>query len=87
MLIGPNLAGQWTPEEVWDTGLVKTYDTSLSALAVEHYPTDNCAAQFGIGTPVDAQATFPDFLTHASGKKIVNPYAQVFFITLSSANI
>lgn len=34
-LIGPNLAGIWTPEQVWDTGFVQTYTTSLSALAVE----------------------------------------------------
>jgi hypothetical protein len=74
MLIGPNLAGTWAPEDVWNTGFVKTYDSSISALAVEKYPTDNCAAQFGIGQPVDAQTVFPNFLTHKSGQNIVNPY-------------
>ena len=37
MLIGPNLAGTWTPESVWDTGFATTYSSSLSALAVEQY--------------------------------------------------
>ncbi|KAF7974612.1 hypothetical protein HWV62_11580 [Athelia sp. TMB] len=74
MLIGPNLAGTWTPESVWDTGFATTYSSSLSALAVEHYPTDNCAATFGIGAPVDPQTAFPDFLNHTSGKNIVAPY-------------
>lgn len=76
MLIGPNLAGQWTPQEVWDTGFVKTYQTSISALAVEHYPTDNCQAAFGIGTAVDPQTVFPTFLTHTAGQKIVQPYLE-----------
>jgi hypothetical protein len=74
MLIGPNLAGMWPPEEIWSTGFVKTYDSSLTALAIEKYPTDNCAAQFGIGKPVIAQDAFPEFLTHTSGQNIVKPY-------------
>jgi hypothetical protein len=74
MLIGPNLSGVWTPESVWNTGFVTTHSSSLSALAVEQYPSNNCAAQFGLGTPVDPQATFPDFLTHGSGQRIVQPY-------------
>lgn len=74
MLIGPNIAGTWTPEQVWNTGFVQTYSSSLSALAVEKYPTDNCAAQFGIGQPVNAQDIFPNFLNHTSGQNIVNPY-------------
>jgi len=74
MLIGPNLAGQWKPEDIWNTNFVSTYTSSLSALAVEDYPNNNCAAQFGLGTPVDAQTTFPSFLTHKSGQGIVAPY-------------
>jgi len=38
------------------------------------YPTDNCYAQFGFGTPQDPQELFPDYLTHASGRTIVEPY-------------
>ena len=45
MLIGPNLAGEWTPEQVWATGFVETYASSLTTLAVEKYLIDNCAAQ------------------------------------------
>lgn len=36
LLIGPNLAtGDWTPEQVWDTGFVDTYTDNLAFLAVE----------------------------------------------------
>ncbi|KAJ3829651.1 glycoside hydrolase family 79 protein [Lentinula raphanica] len=75
VLIAPNIAtGDWTPENVWDTGFVDVLDTSLAYLAVEHYPTDNCFAQFGIGTPRDAQTIFPTFLNHTSGQSFVQPY-------------
>ena len=36
MLISPSVAtGPWTPEQVWDTGFLDTYNSYLSALAVE----------------------------------------------------
>jgi hypothetical protein len=38
MIIGPNHAGEWTPEQVWATGFFKTYASSLTALSVEKYP-------------------------------------------------
>jgi hypothetical protein len=34
-LIGPNLATNWRPESVWDTGYVDSYTNSLAYLAVE----------------------------------------------------
>ncbi|KAH7913618.1 glycoside hydrolase family 79 protein [Hygrophoropsis aurantiaca] len=74
LLIGPNLAGVWTPEEVWDTGFVNDYSQHLSALAVERYPTDNCYAQFGVGTPRTGQEMFPTYLTHTSGQHIVSSF-------------
>ncbi|KAG0694605.1 glycoside hydrolase family 79 protein [Suillus ampliporus] len=58
LLIGPNLAGVWSPTDMWQTG----------------YPTDNCYAEFGIGTPRNGQEMFPDFLTHQSGIQIVNEF-------------
>ncbi|EGN92294.1 glycoside hydrolase family 79 protein [Serpula lacrymans var. lacrymans S7.3] len=73
-LIGPSVSGTWTPEDVWNTGFVPSYSSSLGALAVEHYPTDNCYAEYGIGQPVDPQTVFPQFLTHASGQGLVAPY-------------
>ncbi|KIK59064.1 glycoside hydrolase family 79 protein [Collybiopsis luxurians FD-317 M1] len=74
-LIAPNLAtGDWTPEMVWDTGFVDALDSSLAYLSVEHYPTDNCAAQFGSGTLRDPQTEFPNYLNHTSGQSIVQPY-------------
>ncbi|KJA24861.1 glycoside hydrolase family 79 protein [Hypholoma sublateritium FD-334 SS-4] len=75
LLIGPNLAtGDWTPEMVWNTGFVDAYSANLGYLAVEHYPTDNCFAQFGIGTPRDPQETFPNFLNHTAGQALIAPY-------------
>ncbi|KAF9484215.1 glycoside hydrolase family 79 protein [Pholiota conissans] len=75
LLIGPNVnSGDWTPEMVWNTGFVDSYSTNLAYLAVEHYPTDNCFAQFNIGVPRDPQTTFPTFLNHTAGQTIIAPY-------------
>ena len=75
LLIGPNIAtGAWTPEMVWNTGFVDEFSTNLAFLAVEHYPTDNCYAQFGVGSPQDPQTLFPTYLNHGAGQAIVAPY-------------
>jgi hypothetical protein len=74
LLIGPSVSGTWTPEMVWETGFLPAYASSLYALAVEYYPTNNCFAQFGLGKFVDPQTTFPDFLTHRSGQGLAAPY-------------
>ncbi|KAG2005628.1 hypothetical protein CC2G_002017 [Coprinopsis cinerea AmutBmut pab1-1] len=75
LLIGPNVAtGDWTPEMVWETGFVDQFSNNLAYLAVEHYPIDNCFAQFGVGTYHDPQEVFQSFLTHDSGISIVAPY-------------
>lgn len=73
-LVAPSITGKWTPESVWDTGLVESYSSSLGALAVEHYPTDNCYALYGIGSPVIPQDVFQNFLNHTSGINIIAPY-------------
>lgn len=73
-LIAPNLAGTWAPELIWNTGFIQSFTSSLGALAVEHYPSDNCNAEFGIGSPVNVQDIFPSYLNHDAGKNIVQPY-------------
>ncbi|KAH9942088.1 glycoside hydrolase family 79 protein [Amylocystis lapponica] len=76
-LLGPGVSGTWTPEDVWSTGFITTYASSLGALVVERYPNNNCAARYpnqGFGNPIDPQAVFPDYLTHASGQNIVGAY-------------
>ncbi|KAI6155825.1 glycoside hydrolase family 79 protein [Pisolithus tinctorius] len=73
-LVVPSVSGTWTPEDVFNTGIVTSYDNSLGYLAVEHYPTDNCYAQYGIGSPVDPQTVFPDYLNHTSATSLVAPY-------------
>lgn len=73
-LVVPSVSGTWTPEDVFNTGIVTSYDNSLGYLAVEHYPTDNCYAQYGIGSPVDPQTVFPDYLNHTSAISLVAPY-------------
>lgn len=36
ILIGPSVSsGDWTPEQVWDTGFVDSYGSSLGYLSVE----------------------------------------------------
>ncbi|THV02731.1 hypothetical protein K435DRAFT_748884 [Dendrothele bispora CBS 962.96] len=76
LLIGPNVnTGDWTPEMVWDTGFVDTLNDNLAFLSVEHYPADNCAAQFNTGGQiVDPQAEFPYYLQHSAGQGLVAPY-------------
>ncbi|KAG2361075.1 glycoside hydrolase family 79 protein [Suillus spraguei] len=71
-LVAPSITGRWTPESVWNTSLVQTYSSSLGALAVEHYPTNNCYA--GIGSSVIPQDVFQNFLNHTSGINIIAPY-------------
>ncbi|OBZ69575.1 Beta-glucuronidase [Grifola frondosa] len=76
-LIGPSVSGNWKPEDVWNTGFIPQYNSSLGMLSVEHYPDQNCAAAFpnaGFGPPKDAQAEFPTYLTHASGQGVVQAY-------------
>jgi hypothetical protein len=74
LLIGPNLAGVWSPPDIWQTGFATDFNQNLAALSVERYPTDNCYALFGIGTPRNGQEMFPTFLTHQAGKNIVNEF-------------
>ncbi|KAJ7163680.1 glycoside hydrolase family 79 protein [Mycena filopes] len=76
-LIGPNIANfAWTPEMVWDTGFVDTFNANLAYLAVEKYPRDNCAAAFGgpNATVVDPQSVLPLYLTHDAHTQLLAPY-------------
>ncbi|KAI0087487.1 glycoside hydrolase superfamily [Irpex rosettiformis] len=77
-LIGPSVAsGPWSPEDVWNTGFIEDHASALSALAVEHYPDNNCAKVFpngGFGDPKDPQAVFANYLNHTSGIAMVQSY-------------
>ncbi|KDR78254.1 hypothetical protein GALMADRAFT_266767 [Galerina marginata CBS 339.88] len=75
LLIGPSVSSAaWSPEMVWDTGFVDSYSAQLAFLSVEHYPSDNCFAQFGIGVPRDPQSTFPNYLNHTAPQNLIAPY-------------
>ncbi|KAG5645144.1 hypothetical protein DXG03_006861 [Asterophora parasitica] len=76
LLIGPNIAyADWTPEQVWDTGFIDSFDANLKYLAVENYPSDNCAAQFNTGGTVrNPQDVFPSYLDHNAGKSIIDKF-------------
>ena len=37
LLIVPSVQVAWTPESVWDTGIVASYSNSIYSLAVERY--------------------------------------------------
>ncbi|CDO77500.1 Glycoside Hydrolase Family 79 protein [Trametes cinnabarina] len=76
-LVAPSLQGQWTPEDLFATGFLDSYASSLNVIAMEHYPDQNCAAEFPDGDfgPIkDPQTVFSEYLTHTSGQKIVSPY-------------
>ncbi|KAI0944684.1 hypothetical protein AcW1_002338 [Taiwanofungus camphoratus] len=86
-LIAPSVSGTWTPEDIWNTGFIPTFMNELGALAVEHYPADNCAAQYpnqGFGTPIDPQMVFANYLNHTSGQSIVAPYLNSTAIAQAS---
>ncbi|KAJ3810183.1 glycoside hydrolase family 79 protein [Lentinula aff. lateritia] len=74
LLLIPSVSGTWTPEEVWDTGVMDTYGSNIAWMSVEHYPTDNCYAQFGTGTPRNATELWPTYLMHSSAQSLVQPY-------------
>ncbi|KAF8800345.1 glycoside hydrolase family 79 protein [Phlegmacium glaucopus] len=76
MLIGPSVAtGPWTPEQVWDTGFIDRFKDRLYSFAVEHYPNNNCAAQFNTTTPIiDPQTIFGTYTTHTALVNLVQPY-------------
>ncbi|KAG5642996.1 hypothetical protein DXG03_001773 [Asterophora parasitica] len=75
MLIGPSLAsGPWNPQQVWDTGYMDRFKDSLVAVTMEHYPSNNCFVAFNVGSYVDPQQTFPNFLSHNAGLNLVEPY-------------
>ncbi|EJF60196.1 hypothetical protein DICSQDRAFT_171422 [Dichomitus squalens LYAD-421 SS1] len=76
-IVAPSLQGTWTPESLWDIGYLNTYSSFLDVISVEHYPEQNCAAAFpgdGLGPIINPQDVFADYLTHASGQSIVQPY-------------
>ncbi|KAF9003830.1 hypothetical protein BDZ89DRAFT_967337 [Hymenopellis radicata] len=75
ILIGPSLANaDWQPSQVWETGFVDTYSDNLAFLSVERYPTDNCYAQFGLGTYRDPQEVFANYLDHSAGQGLAGQY-------------
>ncbi|KAJ7266877.1 glycoside hydrolase superfamily [Mycena haematopus] len=80
-LIGPSVSGTWTPEEVFDAGLITNYSANIGALSVEHYPTDNCFPEYGIGVFHDPQAEFPDYLNHSSPVALCEPYLDAAAIS------
>ncbi|KAI0651078.1 glycoside hydrolase superfamily [Trametes meyenii] len=76
-LIAPSLQGTWSPEDLFATGFLDSYASSVDIIAMEHYPDQNCAAEFptgGFGPIKDPQTVFPNYLTHASGQNMVKPY-------------
>ncbi|KAI0369500.1 hypothetical protein BV20DRAFT_946072 [Pilatotrama ljubarskyi] len=76
-LVAPSLQGSWSPEDLFATGFLDSYASSLDVIAMEHYPDQNCAAEFpngGFGPIKDPQAVFPKYLTHTSGQNLVKPY-------------
>ncbi|KAF8217332.1 glycoside hydrolase family 79 protein [Mycena galopus ATCC 62051] len=78
LLVAPNIADfAWTPEQVWDTGLVTTFQNNIAYLAVEKYPRSNCEAMFGGPNAtgiVDPQSVLPLYLTHDAHTELLAPY-------------
>ncbi|KAI0651080.1 glycoside hydrolase family 79 protein [Trametes meyenii] len=75
-IIAPSVSGTWAPELIWDTGFVEAYTSYLSHLAVERYPTDNCAVIFPNpdNPPHDPLQELPTYLSHQAGISITQQY-------------
>ncbi|KAK7024767.1 hypothetical protein R3P38DRAFT_2530271 [Favolaschia claudopus] len=78
-LVSPSIAdfGAWTPEAVWNSGLLATHGDNIAYMSVEKYPRDNCAAMFGApGNPdiVDPQSVLSLYLTHDAHTQLLQPY-------------
>ncbi|KAI9455294.1 hypothetical protein F5148DRAFT_1378092 [Russula earlei] len=75
ILVVPSVQVLWSPESVWNTGLVSSYSSSIYALAVERYPNDNCAAKNpAAGQVVNPQDVFIDYLQHNISTNLVASY-------------
>jgi hypothetical protein len=57
-----------------DANFVPTFAKSLFTIDVEHYPTNNCFAQYGVGVNKSAQEVFSNFLNHTAATNLVQPY-------------
>ncbi|TDL27070.1 hypothetical protein BD410DRAFT_783231 [Rickenella mellea] len=73
LLVAPSVCCQWSPEDVFKTGFLDTYGDKLTAIAVEHYPTNNCGVNGKVRSPQDL---FPTFLNHTSAQSLTTPYAN-----------
>ncbi|KAH9886696.1 glycoside hydrolase family 79 protein [Cubamyces lactineus] len=75
-LIAPSVSGTWPPELIWNTGFVEAYSQYLTSLAVERYPTDNCAVIYPNpnNPPHDPIQEQTQYLTHQAGINIAGQY-------------
>jgi hypothetical protein len=78
LLIVPSVQVTWTPESVFDTGIVAAYTSSIYGLAVERYPDDNCAALYpALGeTLQNPQDIFINYLQHNASTSLVTYYVN-----------
>ncbi|KAH8977414.1 hypothetical protein EDB92DRAFT_1999798 [Lactarius akahatsu] len=78
LLIVPSVQTSWTPESVWDTGIVSSYSSSILSLAVERYPDDNCAAVYPSrgGVVQNPQDIFINYLQHNASTNMASYYTN-----------
>ena len=75
IFVGPSVCCQvqgFELADVFDAGFLNTSST-LAAVTVQHYPSNNCAVN-GVG--IDAQDIFGDFLNHTNAENLVSLYLQ-----------
>lgn len=72
---GPSVCCDWTPDQVIAAGFLTDYGSSMSALAVQHYPNNNCVATGKInGTLVTPEQVLPEYLSHYYVKELTSTY-------------
>ncbi|KAI9454225.1 hypothetical protein BJY52DRAFT_765579 [Lactarius psammicola] len=78
LLILPSIQTAWTPESVWNTGIVSSYSSSILCLAVERYPHNNCAAVHPSrgGVVQNPQDIFINYLQHNASTNMASSYVN-----------
>ncbi|CAD6588899.1 MAG: hypothetical protein TREMPRED_005197, partial [Tremellales sp. Tagirdzhanova-0007] len=83
IFVGPSVCCQvqgFELADVFDAGFLNT-SSSLAAVTVQHYPSNNCAVN---GVVIQAQDIFADFLNHTNAQYLMSLYLQDSASTLAA---
>jgi hypothetical protein len=75
----------FSPDLVWDTGIVSNFSKQIYGMTVERYPENNCAALFNTGaTIVNAQDILSDYLSHTQTTALQSQYINTASVAVQN---